>query len=550
MKKIIPLFFILLVLELLFSCRNKNHYDQILIKAERVTMLPDSVLILLEDIGDYEKLDEEQFANYLLLQIKARDKTDSDLSSDTLLGFAIDYFVRKKEYEKAANAYFYQNRVLQSQDRKDLAIKYCCLSKEYAEKIQEFNLLGLIYHDLSDLYKEQFNLSEALESSRKGLNFFLKAGNEKYAVYMYKRIGDVFLLSNQKGHIDSALVNYHKALEFAELENDQEEIYHIYQSISLNLCEAMQFEEAKVFIRKAIGIINNLTQNFNNYISLSEVYLGLNEVDSALLYVEKALLEDRELYLSEEYLYKKMLYRIYCAKEDYKSALSNLESCLEYRDLIYKNMASQTILEIQKKHDKESIENEKNELLIERLYIIIVCLLLFFSIPIIITFFRNRNRKQKMELLKARQTIESLEEMIETKNDKENKLREMMIEKLDLVKKVAQIKSFSNQNDSEFIKHYHNIFVRNATETLDWNNLYPIFNELYNNFAEKIKLVYPTLTEKDLQLCCLIRADFQQDEIGFIMSYGYESVKVIKMRMRKKLGFETNHDFLNFIRNL
>jgi DNA-binding CsgD family transcriptional regulator len=180
-------------------------------------------------------------------------------------------------------------------------------------------------------------------------------------------------------------------------------------------------------------------------------------------------------------------------------------------------------------------------------YIALFILFLLLFIAIGFGFYR----KQKNELLKAKQTVGSLEEMLHIKDFKENKLRELLLEKLDFAKKIAQMSMHpSNSNNYNFIKQFHRVFGYNIDENLNWANLYPIINELYNNIVDKLKVSYPTLTDKELQLCCLVRAEFRQDEIAFILSYEYNSIKTIKMRLRMKMKFDNNDDFNQFLINL
>jgi len=511
---------------------------------------PDSALILLEDIKSPASLNKKQYATYLLLQAQAKDKTDKDLSNDTLLSISIDYFTKKKLHKQTAYAYFYQNRVYQSQNQTDLAIRCCCSAKNYAEKTTDLNLLGLIYHDLGHLYKEQFNYNEALNCYRKGLDYFQRSKNDNYSIYMYKRIGDIFLISDFDASIDSASINYHKALECAKEMKNQTEIYHAYQSIALSLFETNQFEKAKTYLKKAMEMKYYSAKIFNDYIFLSGIYLALNKLDSANFYINEASIINEERSLNEKYLYKKMLYKFNYMKEDYKSALSDLEDCVEYKNQIHSNVASQRILEIHKKYEKESLENEKNELIIQRLYLFFICLLVIFSIPFIIILFMNKNKKYKSESLKKHQELLFLEEMLDAKNDKENRLKELLIEKLDVTKKVTLMHSYTNISDNEFVRKYYKIFGKNTSDTLEWDNLYPIFDELYNNLYSKLKHNFPTLTEKELQHCCLIRAGFNPEEIGLFLSYEYNSVRASKLRLRKRMGFETFVEFTEYLNNL
>jgi len=551
MKNVFNTCLLILLTSLFFSCGVQPQDCVVLIDAESLaTSDPDSASILLESIKHPNHLNKKQQATFFLLQTEVKDRTEKDISKDDLLK-AIDYFKKGKDYNKLAYAYFYQNRIFMSLNQIEQAIVYCCLSKEQAEKIGDLYLLGLIYHDLGSLYKEQFNFKEALDNSKRSLKYFLQIGNRSRAIRLYKTIGDIYLINNQKNDIDSALVYYQKVLEYTKYENNPKDFYNIYLSISLNLCESKLFEDAKVFGERAIILSKDVSENFNNYISLSDIYLKLNCPDSALIFLNKALSSNSNLNFTETYIYKKMQYRIYRMKKSHKLALWNLEDCVEYQDSVFKNTVQQKILEVQSKYEKESIENERNELLIERLYYVIFSLFFALVTPCIIIFFKYKNKKQKFELLKTQQNLNLLVGMLQTQNNNEDKLRQLFAEKLDIVRKIAQMGSTSNLSSNLFIKQYYNVFGHNIAENMDWDkNLYEIFNGLYNNFVYKLKNTYPSLTEKELQLCCLIKANFSKDEICLILSYESNSIKTIRSRICKKMGFDNSDDFTNYIANL
>jgi DNA-binding CsgD family transcriptional regulator len=144
----------------------------------------------------------------------------------------------------------------------------------------------------------------------------------------------------------------------------------------------------------------------------------------------------------------------------------------------------------------------------------------------------------------------SLEEALKKKSDQDNILNELLMEKLNTVRGIIRLNIQSSDSYDKFIKQYNKVFQCSITDILMWENLYPLFNKLHDNIGEKLNKFHPTLTEKELQLCCLIRAKFRQDEIAHILSYEYNSIKTIKMRLRMKLGFESNDSFIQFLHSL
>ncbi len=85
----------------------------------------------------------------------------------------------------------------------------------------------------------------------------------------------------------------------------------------------------------------------------------------------------------------------------------------------------------------------------------------------------------------------------------------------------------------------------------NWTKLYPIFDGLYDKLAEKLAQRYPTLTEKEKQHCCLIRAKFRTDEITYILDYETTtSTHTQKNKLQKKLGIADVKEWPIFFDNL
>ena len=71
-----------------------------------VEQMPDSALTLLDAVNTFE-LNNAEKAEYTLLQVQARSNAGENLSSETEIFGARDYFVHKKDPQKAALACFY-----------------------------------------------------------------------------------------------------------------------------------------------------------------------------------------------------------------------------------------------------------------------------------------------------------------------------------------------------------------------------------------------------------------------------------------------------------
>jgi len=97
---------------------------------------------------------------------------------------------------------------------------------------------------------------------------------------------------------------------------------------------------------------------------------------------------------------------------------------------------------------------------------------------------------------------------------------------------------------------YNEILGDIGQTDLNWDELYFTINYLYNNFQQKLKDKFPSLNEKEIQLCCLIRGGFKTDEIAFVIRQSVYSIHKRKTAIRKKLGMDERADILTIILSL
>ena len=58
---------------------------------------------------------------------------------------------------------------------------------------------------------------------------------------------------------------------------------------------------------------------------------------------------------------------------------------------------------------------------------------------------------------------------------------------------------------------------------------------LYPNFTYKIKMVYPSISEVELQVCCLTKLDIPVSRIAVLLSMTSQAVSLNRKRLYKKL---------------
>ena len=82
----------------------------------------------------------------------------------------------------------------------------------------------------------------------------------------------------------------------------------------------------------------------------------------------------------------------------------------------------------------------------------------------------------------------------------------------------------------------------------NWDQFASHFNEISNDFLQKLKTRYPMLTNSDLKVCAYLQLNLSSKEIAQLMNISIRGVEMSRYRIRKKLNLPQEqglHEFLN-----
>ncbi|MGL1886954.1 MAG: hypothetical protein OCD76_10590 [Reichenbachiella sp.] len=155
-----------------------------------------------------------------------------------------------------------------------------------------------------------------------------------------------------------------------------------------------------------------------------------------------------------------------------------------------------------------------------------------------------RNEKLEAEVIVSQSKMEVLDTelaasimMITQKNSVLIKVRDDMNS---LLKKAKD----SNRGD---INQVIKLINQDIDTEQDWNQFKIHFDKIYENFLERLKTEYPTITPKDLQLAAYLRLNLSSKEISSMMNITVRSVEGCRYRLRKQLKLDSNTNLNNFI---
>lgn len=84
----------------------------------------------------------------------------------------------------------------------------------------------------------------------------------------------------------------------------------------------------------------------------------------------------------------------------------------------------------------------------------------------------------------------------------------------------------------------------------EWINFRKHFDQVHPDFFIKLKLAYPTLTQSDIKLSTLLKLNLETKQIATILGISTDSVKVLRHRLKKKMGIPSNQSIDEYLESL
>jgi tetratricopeptide (TPR) repeat protein len=531
------------------SCNQQSRMaDRILKKAEAlVEQYPDSALILLDSIQNPQNLEKRQRYQYLLLQVQAKDKSDQDIASDTLIFKVKNYYLKAGDLNKAALSSLYSGRVLQAQKKYEKSMTAYLDAENYSKQIKNDNLNGLIQSSIGKVYYDQLLKDEAIPRFKLASKYFHQSENYRNEIVTFNQIGNCFLLQCKN---DSAFVYFSKGLALADQYRLVNEQINIRQSIGVAYRQTGDFYRAKIFFKQALTFSVDSMELARLYCNLAKVFEEEDQTDSARYYLERSLdrlPEGKSSYLAAN-IYKTWS-SIEAKDENYRGALEHHKWYSKYLASILDENKNKAVLEIQRKYDLQLLQNKNEKLQIQRQRILLFALFLLLFIYVLFFFFYKRSMQNEKELLEVEQKIYQLKELSRSFDEKENSFRNILLKHFGILTKTTLLEGYlsdeEKRKEQHLLKKFNEIVYGQGN--LDWGILYRLMDELYDGFLDKLIKRFPQLDETELQICCLSCAKFNNTEIAIMMKYHVSTIHMKKSVIRKKIGIKNFANIQNFL---
>ena len=583
-----------IIISLISCTHNKNYptaFQPELAKAEAMMYrYPDSALHILQGIQPDIPSENEQYATWALLMTQAQYKNQIE-QSDSLINIAYSYFTKHDNAQRKALALYYKGILRHESHHAEDALSFYLEAATEIEKTNDYQLGFLINSEVGLMYLYRKLNDYAMEYFEKAHHNAELSNNQTYIAFSFIYIARAF---SQKKQYNKAIEYYEKAIKIGQVNNYPTILASAMNETSFLFLKTGENKKALQYAKDCIKIKKTDQRIF----SLGDTYRYLKMYDSAYFYLNQACLspnihtarsayqalyyisqEEKDYKKAVEYSNKLWFYQDSIGKTERNKALIEMQEKYDQQKIINENNLSQIkkdriirnvlialiilsfIIAITNYLYQRKIVSQKQEILEKEEKIRYFTMKIHENETLI-----NRNKMRIEELTiqmegsqeikeqwkeqnKIRQEIQQQNEMLKLEN---NKLQNHISNYAQSLKeKSKELEAMEHLSEENQYLHKREAFLCNqlinqtelfnklkTTKYIDdqlWQEIKEKIDLLFDNYTKRLCHQIPSLTDGDIQICCLIKLRFSNGDIANMLAISPTSVSKRKLRLKERI---------------
>lgn len=369
------------------ACRDVN--ENALVTAENLMMEhPDSALSVLESING-SCLTGELQARHALLLSQAYDKNYIDLTSDSLISIATDYYEKHGNDRHRLMAYLYKGIVQFNAKDYTNSIVSLTMAENVAQQLNDCFYLGRIYNTMGDLYNATYNSDAQLQCRKLAVEQFDKVADKEYYKWAVLELASAY---TDAGEPDKCLDILDSLVGVSG--NDSLFAADCMEAAITPLIRTGNYNRAKI-VTDSLKKIPSYILSANNNANLVRCYLSSGQLDSALIILnqlKKTAVDNDSMAIKLAWI------DYYKSAGDYKSAYGALKNADIYQDSIVRDALRQSVVYAQR--DFYNVQSQSAKQKISRVYgyIFIGTIIAVLIVALIVIYAKLRMQLKDREL--------------------------------------------------------------------------------------------------------------------------------------------------------
>ncbi|WP_345209427.1 tetratricopeptide repeat protein [Mucilaginibacter gynuensis] len=431
------------------------------------------------------------------------------------------------------NLYYYNKQADKSREM---------YSKALALYEQKGNIAGKaeIYGQIGHFYEKRRQYDSAFYYQHIALRQYDKINNKSGTAKIYENLGSIY---EDLAKYDSSYYCFNKSLQLYKEDNNRLNSIEVINNLGDVLRKTGRYKESLVLSRQALAMAretNNLYQLASSCRDLGKAYQLLHQLDSAYHYVELSRRYSLDVY-SKESLNQTAFLQVLYDMDKKSDEIARLNSIRKINRIL--GIGGSIIV----------------------LLIVVLAFVIFSRQRLKLrdqrvladqnrSIFEAQNELMQLELKNKQLEEDSLKQQLEVKS------KELSGHTLNLIKNNQLLEQMRNtlqemvKEDKRDQKKQMQQIIYQINQSFNheqhWKEFTTAFEQVHQQFFDKLKNYSNDLTSTDIRLIALIKVNMESKDIAGLLGISMDSLRVSRYRLRKKLNIHQGENLSTFIQAL
>ena len=556
MRNILYICIMLLGIMCFVGCNDCHGNKKLLAQTDSLLQSrPDSALKLLNSIEKDVGFSEAELMQFVWNCAQARYRMGMSLAEDSLLPEAIHYYRERKDSSRMLDGYLLEAsyyKWMKQEERMDEAIEN---GLDYAIARKDTFWLLLFYRGKAEVAYQRNDHSQVIELMEKILQYADKLSVRERSSVFYN-LGLNMALINHPSSSDY----FERSIDMALAAADTASACHYMRNYATALANNREYVKSNDLLRRVKRLMPAVGNHVMLQITFAENFLNLHQLDSARYYWNQAWANEQNHGgdKAEGFSVRSALVQLKTVLDYTSGTPLDIITFGRFADSVRVEMRDQNSVIEQQLETKNNLQRLNYELIIKRqktrMYSVLVAVLLVGVLLSLSFYIRNRRKR----LAEAEERIDTLTRLLEdaqkaSDNQEENSdafFKKLLLQQLGIIRLVANTPTSQNQALLKLISGISNKEIP-VEGLLAWADLYPVIDRLYDGFYSRmVERFGQLLSDKEVQICCLLCAGFSTKEIGVVTQQTSATIYVRKTSIRKKINAGEKQDIVECIRGI
>lgn len=560
--------YLLLILLILTSCAGNRKYDDLMKRADSIMNVNDDsakvAIRMLDGIkSQLPEFSQSQKMRYELLRHKAMNKACITFTSDSVMKKVVDYYDNHVSANERMLANYVLGCVYRDMYEAPMALEYYNKATEQADTTAadcDYGTLYRVYSQMGFLFSKQYLPYQLLDAFGKAVKYAYLAKDTLNAIINYQNRENAY---SYLGNKDSVIaINLHAATMFKQIGNNYAAAiafgcnynYYVEKEDTLNALKTFkayfstgyegnsEYEDSKAYVLCQKGTYYMFTAQLDSAYNNLQQSLRLCKSYSIKAATTKAL---AQYYAKVNQPAMAMKYALQSSEYNDSDLIEARKTQLQQVQAMYDYSRNQEVAKRAEQKAKRSMQMNY--------MIVLACIMLFLLLSYI---YRKQLALKKKKIAVSKLLYEDSllklkrlqDEKAKLVSENDNKLVQIITEKEKTINKLkAEINdiqekySLSSMSDVELALMDSSIYKKikfievhpkkNMSEE-DWKELADTVEKAIPNFIPRLK---NKLSDKDYQICLLIRLGFSTSLIARLLDLSVAAISKSRKTMLKKI---------------